>query len=463
MSRNLIFDTDLIRRYDKAGPRYTSYPTAAQFHSGFQEADYRRTVAVSQKNQVPAPLSLYVHLPFCSTVCHYCACNKIITKNRSKAAVYLENLYHEMQMQAALFNPHRKVEQLHWGGGTPTFLDNNQIQTLMSMLRHYFNLHQDDSGDYCIEIDPRTINEETLANLRAASFNRISLGVQDFDPKVQHAVNRIQSEEQTNTIVSAARGFGFRSLNIDLIYGLPLQTVASFDSTLDKIIAIAPDRLSVFNYAHLPEFFKTQRQISSEQLPSAKEKLAIMQHAIDKLTSAGYIYIGMDHFALPEDALVKAQNNGSLHRNFQGYSTHSSCDLIGLGVSAISRIGNTYSQNVKDTVNYYHNCANNQLSICKGIELSIDDCLRRDVIMQLICHFSLDIRALEQYYGIEFHHYFSRELRNLESMQADGLLQLSADRIQVQPVGRLLIRNICMCFDAYLKQSIHPAPFSKVI
>jgi oxygen-independent coproporphyrinogen-3 oxidase len=460
MQQTTIFDIDLIRRYDKAGPRYTSYPTAVQFHSGFDEAVYREYAQNS--NATLKPLSLYVHIPFCDTVCFYCACNKVATKNRHLAEPYLAHLRQEMAFQSALFNRERPVTQLHWGGGTPTFPSHAEMRDLMQGITDNFQLLNDDSGEYSIEIDPRETQFDTIAFLRELGFNRMSLGVQDFSPKVQKAVNRIQSEEQTFTVLQAARREGFKSISIDLIYGLPHQSVDSFSETLDKIVAEKPERLSVFNYAHLPTLFKPQRRINEADLPSSAEKLAILQHTINHLTDAGYIYIGMDHFALPDDELAQAQRNGTLYRNFQGYSTHANCDLIGLGITSISQVGDSYSQNVKTLDEYYAQVDGGQIPVFRGVALNDDDRLRRAVITQLICHFILDIPAIEEEYQIDFKDYFSVEWAELETMQDDGLLVRSLERIEILPAGRLLVRNICMTFDAYLRQN-QERRFSKVI
>ncbi len=456
----LVFDPELIRRYDKAGPRYTSYPTAVQFHDGFAEADYRRIASAT--NDQRRPLSLYFHLPFCDTVCYYCACNKVVTKDRSKAAPYLTQLYKEMALQSELFSPARIVKQLHWGGGTPTFISHDEMRVLMAQTRRNFTLLDDDTGEYSIEIDPREADTATIALLRELGFNRISLGVQDFDPRVQLAVNRIQSEKETAEVITAARKYGFHSVSLDLIYGLPHQSVASFDRTLERILKLQPDRLSVFNYAHLPELFKPQRRINAEELPSAADKLAILQLSIDKLTGAGYVYIGMDHFAKPDDELAVAQRNGTLYRNFQGYSTHAECDLIGLGITSIGSVGNSYAQNVKTLDEYATRLDADHLPVLRGIELSADDILRREIITQLICHFELDIASIEKKYKIGFKEYFGHEVELLGGMRADGLVQLDDACIRVQPRGKLLIRNICMVFDRYLRER-QEQRYSKVI
>ncbi len=459
MDQSIKFDLDLIHRYDKSGPRYTSYPTALELHEGFGDAEYRQHIEKS--NAAGGPLSLYFHIPFCDTVCFYCACNKIITKNRAHAAPYLHDLYKEIEMQGALFDKDRQVNQLHWGGGTPTFLSYEQMKQLMDTTRQHFNLRDDDKGEYSIEVDPRETNDLTIAQLRELGFNRISLGLQDFDPAVQKAVNRLQSKEQTFAVLEAARKEGFRSTNIDLIYGLPLQTEETFARTLDQVLAYAPDRFSIFNYAHMPSRFKTQRQINEADLPTPAVKLEILQMVGKKLTDAGYVYIGMDHFAKPDDELAVAQREGKLYRNFQGYSTHSDCDLVGLGITSIGRVGDAYIQNVKELDEYHERIAQGKLPVFRGVDLDDDDKLRRAVITQLICHFDLTFNKIEQEFNIRFVDYFAPELKNLEIMQTDGLLTLSEDAIQVKSAGRLLIRNICMVFDKYLAQK--QQQFSRVI
>ncbi len=463
MDLSLTFNADLIRRYDKAGPRYTSYPTAVQFHDGFGEQQYRKWAQYSNEHPPGHPLSLYFHLPFCATVCYYCACNKIITKNRARAIPYLEHLHQEIAMQGTLFNKERKVEQLHWGGGTPTFIDHDQMRELMRVTGEHFNLRDDDLGEYSIEVDPREADADTIKLLREIGFNRLSMGVQDFDPDVQKAVNRIQSEEVTLAVLEAARQQGFKSVSMDLIYGLPHQSVGSFSRTLDKVIAATPDRLSVFNYAHLPALFKTQRQMNEADMPSPAEKLDILQHTIEQLSDAGYIYIGMDHFARPDDELALAQHSRTLYRNFQGYSTHSDCDLVAMGSTSISKVGQSYSQNEKDLEGYYSRIDNGELPVFRGIELDADDILRREVITQLICHFTLDIPALETAHGIKFSQYFDVERGELQGMQDDGLLVQDNSHITILPAGRLLVRNICMVFDRYLRDSDRTRRFSRVI
>lgn len=456
----VIFDAELINRYNVSGPRYTSYPTAVQFDDHYQEANYREWA--KRSNQDPRkPISLYFHIPFCNTVCFYCGCNKIVTKNRGRAQPYLERLHKEIRIQGDLFDSGRWVDQLHWGGGTPTFISDDEMRALMDQTRKSFRLRTDDSGEYSIEIDPREVRAETISLLRELGFNRLSLGVQDFDARVQKAVNRIQPPEQTALVLDNARSSGFRSINLDLIYGLPFQTVDSFSRTLDQVINYDPDRLSVFNYAHLPQMFKPQRRINESDLPSASGKLAILQMTIEKLSEAGYVYIGMDHFAKPDDELAVAQRQGTLYRNFQGYSTHADCDVVAMGVTAISKVGNSYSQNAKTEEPYYQSLDKGHLPIIRGIELTEDDLVRRAVITRLICHFELKMSNIEQEYQISFKEYFAPELEQLTNMQADGLLEVGSDFVKVAPVGKLLIRNICMVFDHYMKE--RQEQFSKVI
>ncbi len=460
MEQTIVFDSDLIKRYDKSGPRYTSYPTAVQFHEGFNEETYKEYALKS--NEQKSPISLYFHIPFCDTVCYYCACNKVVTKDRNLSPPYLQRLFREIELQGALFDKNRQVNQLHWGGGTPTFLNHNQINELMNKTREHFHLLEDDSGEYSIEIDPREANEETVSLLRKQGFNRMSLGVQDFEPQVQKAVNRIQSEAETFLVMNAARNEGFKSISIDLIYGLPFQNTASFLRTLEKIIAASPDRISIFNYAHLPTLFKPQRRIAEHDLPSPAEKLSILQHAIQTLTTSGYVYIGMDHFAKPNDELAIAQRNRTLYRNFQGYATHADCDLIGMGSTSIGKVGNSYSQNLKLLPEYYAAIDANKLAVFRGVALTDDDVLRRDVITQLICHFYLSIPAIEAKYHINFIDYFGNAWTGLAQFQIDGLLKYNEQSIEVLPVGKLMIRNICMLFDRYLEESTHQR-FSKVL
>ncbi len=460
MEQKIQFDEALIKRYNQSGPRYTSYPTAVQFDEAFSLEDYK--AAAQRSNDSGRGLSLYFHIPFCDTVCFFCACNKVWTRDRSKAAPYLERLFKEIEMQSKLFDPQRKVEQLHWGGGTPTFINNDEMKQLMDKTRQHFNLYDDDSGEYSIEIDPREANRESVKLLRQLGFNRMSLGVQDFDPKVQKAVNRIQTQAETFEVLEGAREAGFMSVNIDLIYGLPLQTEKGFINTLDRVLEAEPDRFSIFNYAHMPSMFPTQKKMNEADMPSSDEKLAILHATTERLLEAGYVYIGMDHFAKPDDELAVAQRNETLYRNFQGYSTHAECDLVGMGATSISLINNTYAQNRKGLEEYYQAIDAGEFAVFRGVELSEDDELRRDVITRLISHFHLNFLKIETQWKIKFTEYFAKELVNLQPMIEDGLISMSEDDIYVSAKGRLLIRNICMVFDAYLKRGAQNR-FSKLI
>jgi oxygen-independent coproporphyrinogen-3 oxidase len=444
------FDAGLIARLSRNGPRYTSYPTADRFTESFGYRDFLHAVADLRTRGGAKPLSLYLHIPFCDTVCYYCACNKIVTKNRDKAMTYLGYLKREVEMQGRLFGGINEVEQLHFGGGTPTYLSDVQMEDLMAHLRRCFRFAPDAVGEYSIEIDPRTVSPERVHSLRRQGFNRISLGVQDFDPDVQLAVNRVQPEAQTRAVIAAARGAGFRSVSIDLIYGLPKQTPDTMRATLDKVIDVSPDRIAVYHYAHLPHLFKAQRRINEADMPDSDTKLRMLQLCIERLTAAGYVYIGMDHFARPDDDLAVAQRQGRLHRNFQGYSTHADSDLVSCGVSAISAVGATYSQNVKTLDAYYDALDRNELPVARGVRLSMDDVLRRSVIQKLMCQFELSIEATEEAFPIAFHAYFARELAELDALARDGLVEIEPDWITVTQKGRLLIRNVCMVFDRYL-------------
>ncbi|RJF96123.1 oxygen-independent coproporphyrinogen III oxidase [Noviherbaspirillum saxi] len=444
------FDAALIRKMSRQGPRYTSYPTADRFTDEFAMGDYLQAVNTVRAMGSRNSLSIYIHVPFCDKLCYYCACNKIITKNRSKAEVYLTYLKREIDMQGKLAGDLNTVTQLHFGGGTPTYLSDEQMGDLLAHLRRWFRFATDDAGEYSIEIDPRTVTPERIRTLRTQGFNRISFGVQDFDAEVQKAVNRIQPEETTLAVMQAAREAGFRSISIDLIYGLPKQNVITMDQTLAKVIAANPDRISIYNYAHMPALFKSQRQIAEDELPNAETKLDMLSLCIKRLSAAGYVYIGMDHFAKPNDDLAVAQRQGRLHRNFQGYSTHADAEMISCGVSAISAVGSTYSQNEKTLDAYYERIEQGELPIARGIKLSVDDLLRRIIIQMLMCNFELSIRSLEVAYPITFANYFATELEQLRALETDGLLSLDEDWLTVSPKGRLLIRNICMVFDRYL-------------
>ncbi|MBB5400847.1 oxygen-independent coproporphyrinogen III oxidase [Paraburkholderia youngii] len=443
-----LFRPDLLARYSANGPRYTSYPTAPQFRESFHTADYRR--AAADPGAASTDLSLYFHIPFCDTVCFYCGCNKVVTKNRAHARPYLERLKREIGLQAACFDTQRPVSQLHWGGGTPTFLSHDEMTELMAATREHFNLLPDDQAEYSIEVDPREASPGTIALLRHLGFNRLSLGVQDFDPRVQQAINRIQPFEMTASVMQAARAHGFLSIGVDLIYGLPHQTVASFSRTLDTMLELAPDRLSVFAYAHMPQLFKMQRQMNAATLPSSEERLALLQRVVERLTQAGYVYIGMDHFALPTDELALAQAQRTLHRNFQGYSTRAECDLIGFGASSIGKVGDVYAQNARELPAYADAIDAGRLAIARGIRLSADDRLRRDVITQLMCNLELRFDEFEAAYGIHFADTFAPELARLRSFEDDGLISLGTRKLEVRMAGRMLVRNLAMVFDRYL-------------
>jgi oxygen-independent coproporphyrinogen-3 oxidase len=446
------FDAALLERYDRPGPRYTSYPTAPQFTAAFGEAQLREQARHSEDRAgSPRPISLYVHIPYCSSPCFYCGCNRIITRDEAKGASYLRHLQREIALAANLFARRREVVQLHLGGGTPNFLRPDQLAELISTLKNHFSFSADLSRrDYSIELDPRFLQDGDIERLQGIGFNRVSLGVQDFAPEVQRAINRIQSVEQTLATIDACRASGMRSVNVDLIYGLPLQTVAGFTRTLETLLAVRPDRFAIYGYAHMPQLFKAQRQIASEQLPEAATRLHLLQSAIEKLGSAGYQYIGMDHFALPEDDLSGALRSGTLHRNFMGYTTHADCDLLGLGVSAISHIGASFSQNARDVHAWEQALQEGHLPVSRGLGLDRDDELRAHVIQQLMCQGQLDIGAVEQAYCIDFASYFARSLERLEPLVSDGLVTIVGNYISATPRGRLLMRVIAMCFDRYL-------------
>ena len=445
-----LFRPDLLARYSANGPRYTSYPTALQFRDDFDHADYLR--AAADPGASATDLSLYFHIPFCDTVCFYCGCNKIATKNRARARPYLERLKRELALQAACFDTARPVSQLHWGGGTPTFLSHDEMSELMAATRQHFSLTPDSQGEFSIEVDPREASAETIAHLRKLGFNRLSLGVQDFDPMVQQAINRVQPLEMTASVMQAARAVGFHSIGVDLIYGLPHQTVDSFSRTLDTMLALTPDRLSVFGYAHMPQIFKMQRQMDAAALPSPAVRLAILKLVVERLTGAGYVYIGMDHFALPSDELAIAQAQRSLHRNFQGYSTRAECDLIGFGASSIGKVGDVYAQNAKDLADYDAAIDAGRLALTRGVRLTADDRLRRDIITQLMCNLELRFDDFEAAYGIRFTETFAPQLERLRGFAEDGLVLLSGDKLEVLTAGRMLVRNIAMVFDRYLGQ-----------
>lgn len=450
------FDRDLVARYDLTGPRYTSYPTAPAFHAGFGEAQFRTAARASNEDPIPRQLSLYVHVPFCFSPCFYCGCTRIITREHGKAALYLQRLYREIELVAPLFDRDRRVVQLHFGGGTPNFFNADQMGELLDSLGQHFTMCRDPARDFGIEIDPRYCTPEYVRSLGEQGFNRLSVGVQDFDPDVQRAVNRIQSVEQTRDVLETARQSGFRSVSVDLIHGLPLQTTEKFARTLDTVIALAPDRIASYSYAHLPERFKAQRRIDATTLPDAATRLSLLELTVAKLTAAGYRYIGMDHFARPGDDLARAQDSGTLQRNFQGYSTHVDCDLIGLGLSSISHVGQTFSQNARDLVGYYAMLDAGRLPTVRGIALDDDDLIRADVIQQLMCHGVLDIAEIEARHRLRFSVYFEAELARLRELAHDGLIDIAPERLLVTPRGRFALRVIAMAFDAHLARPAQP-------
>ena len=459
MDQNITFDRDLIQRYNVNGPRYTSYPTALQF-GDFRPEELKSAIANSPLKD--RDLSVYVHLPFCANLCYFCACNKIVTRKREPAIEYLHLLEKEFDLMAPFFED-RVISQLHWGGGTPTFLEDEQITSLMQTIRAHFELRSDVTGEFSIEVDPRTVNADRIAHLREVGFNRLSLGIQDFAPTVQKAVNRIQSYEDTQDVIEAARLCGFRSISVDLIYGLPFQTYASFRNTLNQVVSLRPDRVSVYNYAHLPERFPTQKRILTSDLPRPEEKLRILELSIELLNASGYVYIGMDHFALPDDELAIAQRDGTLQRNFQGYSTFADSDLLALGITGISHIGNTYSQNTKEMDEYRSHLLADRFPVEKGAVIDDDDQIRKQVIKELICNFNIRFSVLEEKFNITFTDYFADEMLALKSMIDDGLIIVDTDAITVTAKGRLFIRNICMVFDRYIAKATSEKRFSKAI
>ncbi|MDH3219442.1 MAG: oxygen-independent coproporphyrinogen III oxidase [Gammaproteobacteria bacterium] len=449
MSTSSLFQEDLINRYDRPGPRYRSYPPATEFHDLISESDYQEWARLSNEELIPRPLSLYFHIPFCSSICYYCASNREILRHKGKMESYLQDLFREIEIQSSLFDRDREVCQLHWGGGTPGFLTQRQSQQLMEKINQHFRLNRGGAGVYSIEIDPRVIEAGGVAQLRKLGFNSISIGVQDPNEKAPQAVNRVQRLEPTAKTINDARRHGFRSISVDLIYGLPQQSVADFAAILETIIDLGPDRIAIYNYAQLPHRFPPQRRIQAEQLPESGEKLAILQMAVDKLGAAGYEYFGMDHFARPDDELARARRDGSLRRNFQGYSTHAQCDSIGFGVSAISQVCDNFSQNAASLEDYHESLSQRRLPVTRGYQSDADDLLRREIIQGLLCHFRVDISAISNRWRINFANYFADELSRLAEMEQDGLVEVVGDEIIVNDAGRLLVRNICMVFDCY--------------
>jgi oxygen-independent coproporphyrinogen-3 oxidase len=458
-----VITPELLARFDVPGPRYTSYPTADRFVEAFGEADYVQALQQRQSGTLgkQPPLSLYVHIPFCESLCYYCACNKIITKHKERAAEYLRYLRKEVELHTRHLGRGQAVSQLHLGGGTPTFMSDEELRQLMDLLREHFKFVP--GGEYSVEVDPRTVDEQRLAVLAELGFNRLSFGVQDFDPAVQKAVHRIQPAEQVFALVEASRRLGFESVNVDLIYGLPLQTPESFDRTLAQVNRLRPDRIALYAYAHLPERFKPQRRIHAEDLPAGAAKVAMLSRSLDALTEAGYVYIGMDHFALPIDALAVAKRQGRLHRNFQGYSTQADCDLIALGVSSIGRIGSTYSQNAKTMEAYGDLLDQGHFPVVRGLALTRDDLIRRSVIMAIMCQGQLQYESINLAWLIDFKTLFAHELTQLEEMKVQGLVQLSETGIQVTAMGWFFVRGVAMVFDRYVQADRNRSRFSKII
>lgn len=457
-----LFEPALLRRFDINGPRYTSYPTADRFHSGFTGDDY--LTALGRRAGDEAPLSLYFHLPFCRNICYYCGCNKIITKDHGRSAKYIKYLAREMNLVTRALDAEENklpVTQLHWGGGTPTFLSHEEMRELMQHIRSHFELLP--GGEYSIEIDPRQVVEADIALLAELGFNRISLGVQDFNHDVQLAVNRVQTEEETAAVIRWARQYGFTSTSVDLIYGLPKQTPETFRETVQRVLAMDPDRLSVYSYAHLPTLFKPQRRIADAELPNAADKLEILSDTINSLTESGYVFIGMDHFAKPDNELAIAQRERRLHRNFQGYSTQAECDLLAFGISSIGKVGDVYAQNVRTLDEYYAAIDEGRVPTLRGLRLESDDLLRRELIGELMCQFSLDMEAFSAKYGINFWAYFAEEMLELCDLQKAGLVNVSQSHISVPTKGRLLVRRVAMVFDRYLRSSQTEARYSKVV
>jgi oxygen-independent coproporphyrinogen-3 oxidase len=457
----IAFDSALVRRFDRSGPRYTSYPTADRFVEAFGPEQYRSWAERRNIGAIERPLALYLHLPFCRDICYYCACNKFVTRDTGKTARYLEYLGREIDLQAALFQDDLRVTQMHWGGGTPTYYDTATLRALFERIAGRFQLAA--GGDYSIEVDPRTVDAPAVHALREMGFNRVSFGVQDFEPSVQVAVHRLQSAERTLEVIEAARHAGFASINIDLIYGLPKQTLMTLNATLARVLGARPHRVALYNYAHLPQRFKSQRRIYDGDLPSPETKLKLLGLAMKQLTTAGYAYIGMDHFALPEDALAVAQRQGRLRRDFQGYSAGGEADLVGLGVSAIGSVGPTYSQNHRTLPGYYECLDRGQLPVMRGIELSADDLVRRHVIQALMCHFAVSKESVGIAYLIDFDRTFAAELEDLREFEALALVTNEDGWLTVTPRGRFVIRNIGMVFDRYLRRDREVRRYSRVI
>ena len=453
--------TETLKKYDVSGPRYTSYPTADRFVEAFTQDAYM--LALEQRRAIAAtqPLSIYVHIPFCESLCFFCACNKIVTKHHERSAEYLRYLNREIDLHIEHLGAGQTISQLHLGGGSPTFFSDEELAELMSMLKRNFVFAP--GGEYSIEVDPRTVNEQRLKHLADLGFNRLSFGVQDFDPEVQKAVHRIQPAVQVFSLVEAARRYQFESVNVDLIYGLPMQTPESFKRTLAQVVELRPNRIALYGYAHLPERFKPQRRISEYELPAATDKITMLGSALKAFIDAGYVYVGMDHFALPDDDLAIAKRQGRLHRNFQGYSTQPDCDLISLGVSAIGRVGATYSQNAKTIEEYYDHLNHGRFPVVRGLALSRDDIVRRAVIMAIMCQGALEYEAIELAYMLDFKSYFANEMEALKALEKTDMLVLEEDGLQVTDTGWFFVRAVAMVFDKHLQTDRNRARFSKIL
>ena len=452
----LHLDAELLRRYDRAGPRYTSYPSAPQFGPQFNERTFRSRLRLSNEDPIPADLSLYLHVPFCFSPCFYCACTRVITRDRTRGPLYVARLQREISLVASLIDRDRDVVQLHFGGGTPNFLAPEDLAGLLETIGHHFHLRDGPGRDFSIELDPRSLAQGDAGRLASLGFNRASLGVQDFDPVVQRAVNREQGVEQTLNVIEECRSGGMRSVNVDLIYGLPQQTPEGYARTLEALLAVRPERFAIYGYAHLPDLFKPQRRILSGELPDARLRMELLELAVEMLGAHGYCFIGMDHFALPEDDLARAQQAGSLHRNFMGYTTHADCDLVGFGASAISHVVHSYSQNHRDLPAWETHVDEGRIPVWRGCVLDADDRLRADLIQQLLCRGAIDIAELEARHSIEFRPYFADALAQLEPLVGDGLVRVREGRIEATSRGRFLLRIIAMCFDRYLMPSDAP-------
>jgi oxygen-independent coproporphyrinogen-3 oxidase len=453
--------SETLKKYDVSGPRYTSYPTADRFVEAFTQEAYM--LALEQRREIAAtqPLSIYVHIPFCESLCFFCACNKIVTKHHERSAEYLRYLNREIDLHIEHLGAGQTISQLHLGGGSPTFFSDEELAELMSMLKRNFVFAP--GGEYSIEVDPRTVNEQRLKHLADLGFNRLSFGVQDFDPEVQKAVHRIQPAEQVFSLVEAARRYHFESVNVDLIYGLPMQTPESFKRTLAQVVELRPNRIALYGYAHLPERFKPQRRISEYELPAAADKISMLGSALKAFIDAGYVYVGMDHFALPDDDLAIAKRQGRLHRNFQGYSTQPDCDLISLGVSAIGRVGGTYSQNAKTIEEYYDHLNHGRFPVVRGLALSRDDIVRRAVIMAIMCQGALQYESIELAYMLDFKKYFADEMAALKALEKTDMLVLEDDGLQVTDTGWFFVRAVAMVFDKHLQTDRNRARFSKIL